>query len=273
MSKKESNWTIFYIRLRQVGPKMLKNIPEDYQWWVEETSIAKDTFWPGTQDAFYTWWPEDERQAVIETFERWASNVKYNLHYMVDIWETSPPKISALREKIKLIEVNPNDKLIDYLLEGARMPLDTPKEEEDMDVPFLVEPEIPVEYLDFELLPKESSDIDGIISHIKGILSKGISNYKGKVIDETRLEKIKTIKPEKCYIGSDRWRGYVLFDFPSKNKVILECPVEGNATYILNGDWREMVKYSRYYIRLNFPDHYQWVIHKGNWLDRVRQCL
>ena len=75
MSKKEANWTAFYQRLQRLGPRMLKRIPEDYQWWVEETSVDTDTFWPRTQDVFYTWWswsqsPRDQRKAVVEIVEQ-----------------------------------------------------------------------------------------------------------------------------------------------------------------------------------------------------------
>jgi len=273
MPKKEPNWSIFYQRLCHVGPKMLKNIPKKYLWWVEELAVTTDKFGVFTQDAFYTWWSEDQRQAIIETIDRWGGNVQGEMDFMADIWETDPREISRLRKQIQKIKLNLDDKLIDFLLEGAHLPLDTPEENEDAIIKKLNELIIPVGYLDFELLPKESSDINGIISHLRGIQAKGISNYHGQIIDVERLENIRSLNPEKCYIGEDRWKGYVLFDFPKKNKAILECPVVGNATYILSGDWREMVKHSRYHIRLHFKNRHKRIIHKGDWLDKVRNHL
>ena len=278
MSKREPNWTIFYTRLRKTGPKMLKNVPEEIQFLIEHYSNDTDLFWSsGIEETLNTFWSwsedydaEDERNAVIEALKLWVVRVKYEIDCMPDDFlSDSPEKISLLRKQAKLIELYLYEKYIDYLLEGARMPQDILEEEKIL----IDEPEMPVKYLDFELLPKELSDISGIITQIKRILSKDTLGNQEQIIDETRMEKIKSLNPEKCYIGSVKWGGYILFDFPSKRKAILEFPVKGNATYILTGDWREMVKHSKYYIRQNFPNRYHKIIHKGNWLVRIRQCL
>jgi len=81
------------------------------------------------------------------------------------------------------------------------------------------------------------------------------------------------LEPDKCYIGTEKWRVYILFEFLSKDKIILECSIEGNATYILTGDWDQMVQHSKYYLRQNYPDRCVRIVHKGNWLDMVRDAL
>ena len=48
------------------------------------------------------------------------------------------------------------------------------------------------------------------------------------------------LAPLRCYIGNESWDGYVVFEFRDSNSVVLECPFEGNATYILPADWKIM---------------------------------
>ena len=77
----------------------------------------------------------------------------------------------------------------------------------------------------------------------------------------------------KCYIGNELWDGYVVFEFGGTKKVVLECPVEGNATYVLSGDWKRMVGHSKAYLRQEFPNSCTKIVHKGDWLDRIRYSL
>ena len=51
------------------------------------------------------------------------------------------------------------------------------------------------------------------------------------------------------------------------------APWEGNATYVLTGDWKRMVGHSKAYLRQEYPNSYTKVVHKGDWLDRVRYAL
>lgn len=275
MSRKEPNWSAFYRRLQRLGPRMLRGVPEDYQWWVEETSVDTDRFWPGTQDVFYTWWswsesPSDQRRAVLETLKRWANNVVNEMNYMSDIWEQSPQLLRRLQRRINGIKLEVNDEYVDYMLAGAQLPVGAPIEDEALDSD---RDDIPVETLFFELLPPGSSETSDIVSRLKRSLSEDSSKYQGRVVDETRLTKIRTLEPAKCYIGSEKWRGYVLFEFLSRDRVVLECPIEGNATYILTGDWRELVQHSKAYLRRNFSHRCERVFHQGDWLARVRQAL
>jgi hypothetical protein len=49
--------------------------------------------------------------------------------------------------------------------------------------------------------------------------------------------------------------------------------MEGNATYVLTGDWKRMAGHSKAHLRQEYPDSYIKVVHKGDWLDRVRYAL
>ena len=66
----------------------------------------------------------------------------------------------------------------------------------------------------------------------------------------------------------------MLLRFVSESgRVVLECPVEGNATYVLSGDWKKMVGHSKFYLRTNFSHNYTKIVHKGDWLARVKTAL
>ena len=124
MQKKEPNWSEFYKRLNKLGPLMLEGVPEEYQWWVAEMGESMDKFWGGTQDVFYTWWDSDPKDAVLETLEQWASNVKYKLDQELEICE-DPQKYKHVRSKIKKIRLKPRADLLRELLSCALKPIDS----------------------------------------------------------------------------------------------------------------------------------------------------
>ena len=54
---------------------------------------------------------------------------------------------------------------------------------------------------------------------------------------------------------------------------MLECPFEGNATYVLWGDWKAMAGHTKGEMRRKFENRYTKVVHKGYWLSRIREAL
>jgi len=112
------------------------------------------------------------------------------------------------------------------------------------------------------------------------------TNQEARLCHE-RLTAIQArFKPFECLRGPQRtrrwneelpgWQGYHVFRFKRTEKVIAECPMEGNAVYILSGKWKEMIQHSKKYIRDHYPDDYTKVVHKGDtqaWLTRVSKAL
>ncbi len=99
------------------------------------------------------------------------------------------------------------------------------------------------------------------------------SGLSGRKIDNSRLEKIALLRPLRCYIGKETWSGYAVFEFANSNCVVLECPFEGNATYVLWGDWKAMIEHTKAEIRREFENRYTKIVHKGEWLARIREAL
>jgi hypothetical protein len=132
---------------------------------------------------------------------------------------------------------------------------------------------IPTVKLNFELLPPGSWSIDDVIAYYRREAAHFPTDLAGRTIEWQRLAEIKTLRPKECYIGTDSWLGYVVFTFSYTSKVVLECPIEGNATYVLSGNWQAMVRHTKRELRENYPAQYVRVVHRGHWLDRVQDAL
>jgi hypothetical protein len=88
-----------------------------------------------------------------------------------------------------------------------------------------------------------------------------------------RISALKSLGPAKCYLGEEQWFGYVVFEFARSDRVVLECPVEGNAIYVLWGDWKSMVTHTKRNVWTHFSQNYRRIVHKGKWLALTRRAL
>jgi hypothetical protein len=132
---------------------------------------------------------------------------------------------------------------------------------------------IPVEKVSFQLLPPGTWSVEDRISHYSKEADRLPSGSVEHEIQWSRLTAINSLGPIKCYVGTELWLGYVLFEFSNSDRVVLECPIEGNATYVLSGDWRKMVAHSKFYLLTNFSGNCTKVVHKGEWIARVKTAL
>lgn len=129
------------------------------------------------------------------------------------------------------------------------------------------------ERLPFTLLPPGEYTFHKIIEHYRKIASASHFGWAEHKVDWKRLEAIEALNPSKYYVGKDGWTGYVIFAFQWSDKGVLECPREGNAIYVLRGDWRAMVTHSKGELREEYQHLCQKIVHKGEWLNRIRQAL
>jgi hypothetical protein len=268
VSPQEPNWTKFYRRLGEVGPLMLRGVPKGLQWWVEETAVDTDAFFPLLQDAFYTYWGQaSAERTVMVTLERWANNVASALRDFVDFSGETPQQIRQWKRQSEKIRLKPRADLVAELVACASSPLDDTGDAEEPGEPIVRE-------LPFTLLPPGSSDVDALMDHYRRQAALQPRN-EDQAIDWERLRMIASLRPETCYVGTDRWTGYVLFEFSTTGRSVLECPVEGNATYVLSGDWRPMIGLTKQALRRAYPDRCVRIIHreKANWLNGVRTAV
>jgi len=82
---------------------------------------------------------------------------------------------------------------------------------------------------------------------------------------------VSSLDPEQCYVGKDEFEGYIVFTFAHTPNALLECPVFGNAIYIINSDWERLSRMTKQELRRS-PEVTR-IIHKPNWFQRVKREL
>ena len=97
------------------------------------------------------------------------------------------------------------------------------------------------EMIDWELLPAGAHPFH----HILGYYHRLQHERPDMRYDLTRLAQIVQLKPDRCYIAKGRLVGYIAFYFAACQTAVLEHPVEGNAIYILRGNWETLSRYSK----------------------------
>ena len=125
----------------------------------------------------------------------------------------------------------------------------------------------------FELLPPGTKELWSVIERdFKLSRAHSISSY-GQARDWDRFRQIELLDPVGRHRGKKSWDGYVVYEFAYTRRVVLECAIEGNAVYILPGDWKEMIHLSKAQIRKEYEGRCTRVKHTGNWIARVRKAL
>ena len=54
---------------------------------------------------------------------------------------------------------------------------------------------------------------------------------------------------------------------------MLESIIMNNATYILSGNWEEMIDLTKAEIRSEYEGQYDRIFHTDNWLSKVQEVL
>jgi hypothetical protein len=134
-------------------------------------------------------------------------------------------------------------------------------------------PDIKTARLSFVILPPGHNwDYRTVFEHYQRL--SGAHRFEHNVVDWTRIEKIeKHLKPKLTTFGVKGWFGYAVYEFPYTKRIVMECPIEGNATYILWGDWQNKVQLTKGELRHRYPNQYIRVIHQGDWIEDVGRAL
>lgn len=88
--------------------------------------------------------------------------------------------------------------------------------------------------------------------------------------DIRRLETVYKLKPDAIYVGSEDFDGYVVFTFARNKTAVLECPVTGNAIYVLRGEWRSLSTCTKAQLLSRKSDRVTRIVHSGDWEVRLR---
>jgi hypothetical protein len=118
----------------------------------------------------------------------------------------------------------------------------------------------------WDLLPQGEWKTENLIKTFKGY------GWSKDEFDESRLTQIiKILNPTICYIGKEKFQGYVVFGFDLSEKVVLECPKYGNAIYIIEDNWQEITKLSKWEARQ--LSQVTVIRHSDTWFERLKENL
>lgn len=113
------------------------------------------------------------------------------------------------------------------------------------------------------------------------IVWEKVSQTAGKIADKRelvgqmqkhRFDTIIKYRPDELYYGTGGFHGYLVFVFKSKQIVVMENMVYGNATYVFNDDWKNLSKLSKAeIIRDNL--HLKRIVHSERWTFEMMNLL
>lgn len=132
---------------------------------------------------------------------------------------------------------------------------------------------IPTAEFPFRLLPPGTWAVSEVMGHYRKLSSRNVSGLGKRQFEVSRIDNICSLGATKCWIGRQSWQGYHVFEFANTDRVTLECPFKGNATYVLWDNWRNRISWSKAEIRADHSGSHEVIIHKGDWLARVRAAL
>ena len=123
--------------------------------------------------------------------------------------------------------------------------------------------------LSWRLLPPGIHSFKQILQYFEHLqLVHSESKYEPE-----RLRKIHKLGPDEVYVGLGVFQGYVVFVFNKSQKAVLECPLYGNAIYIIQGKWEFLSSLSKNELLTEHPSRVNKITHSGNWFERVKEHL
>ncbi len=101
--------------------------------------------------------------------------------------------------------------------------------------------------------------------------------WRNKFFDKSRLDGIyEKLNPQPPIYGKKKFEGYIVYFFDWTDKVILDCPIYGNATYVIKSgkySWQEIAKNSKFEARTEYSEQVAIINHNETWLERLEQNL
>lgn len=125
----------------------------------------------------------------------------------------------------------------------------------------------------FVVLPAGHWDFREVFDYYRRNSGSHPHKFFEQVFDWNRIEQLAKLKPNLRHFGVKAWFGYAVYEFSYSHRVVLECPIEGNATYIISGDWKNMIHKTKAELRSRYASQCTRVVHVGDWLNRVFEGL
>ncbi|HEY0657681.1 MAG TPA: hypothetical protein VGD05_04365 [Pyrinomonadaceae bacterium] len=128
---------------------------------------------------------------------------------------------------------------------------------------------IETEEIDWEIFPAgdwfDNEEVTTrFFDHFRNLQNKG--KWRNKFFDKSRIDGIRgKLNPKTYRTGKEEFEGYIVYFFDWTNKIILECPICGNATYVINSgkySSQEIAKNSQLDTRTEYSDQLTVINHK-----------
>jgi len=134
-------------------------------------------------------------------------------------------------------------------------------------------PDMPSTQFPFVVLPAGHWNFREVFDYYRRNSVSHPRRFFEQVFDWNRIEQLAKLEPNLRHFGVKAWFGYAVYEFSYSHRVVLECPIEGNATYIISGEWKEMIHKTKAELRSKYANQCTRVVHVGDWLDRVSEAL
>lgn len=123
--------------------------------------------------------------------------------------------------------------------------------------------------VDFEILPPGEQTEQHVRMYYQEVLGRGHL----KKFSQDRLDKMLALPWSGLQKGTKGFYGYIAITFDLTEKVLLECPVEDNAIYILNPGEHSYLKANVTKQDLLEGDKAKRIFHTGDWYRRLKDEL
>ncbi len=121
--------------------------------------------------------------------------------------------------------------------------------------------------LDFEILPPgERTD-----EHVRTYYREAVSRGRIRGFSQDRLEKMLALPRSNWKKGKAGFYGYIVLMFDHTEKVLLECPVYGNAIYVLDSGEERLLRMTKQELRDSGEATV--IPHSKNWYRRLKDEL
>lgn len=129
-----------------------------------------------------------------------------------------------------------------------------------------------VKRLNWNILPQGRFPWISLKNDIEQILNRySFSDNKKQQIKQ-RIRLLNDYTPDFVAIGNAGFQGYIIFGFKQKEIYILESIYSGNATYVLDNNWKELSQLTKKEI-LDDNLQKERVIHRKNWEKEIQKIL
>lgn len=130
----------------------------------------------------------------------------------------------------------------------------------------------PIERLPFKFLASEHANVvEELRNHIRRTCPGGSHRRE---IDWARFYSLqKKLNASVLALGEKGWWGYAVFKIPGNDRFVLDSVVTNNAAYVIEGDWRKAIHYSKAEIRAEYRQFHKRIVHTTDWIGRIQDAL